>query len=132
MIVASAIYHKDIIFTGFRHNDIIHYLVKLGYKPPIPNYEQGFVTYAWDFLCRDSILAAPIVLDLALFMDLAKRTKLKGIQEWLSFYFKSPICAPNLYPEHDLFIQQTKLKNTLRAFIGEEQITHLGLDYYLE
>ena len=83
-----------------------------------------------DFLCRDSILAAPIVLDLALFFDLAGRAGLAGIQEWLSFYFKSPQTAPGLYAEHDLFIQQTKLKNTLRWMMGEEQITHLGIEYY--
>jgi myo-inositol-1-phosphate synthase len=83
-----------------------------------------------DFLCRDSILAAPIVLDLVLFLDLAKRAGMKGIQEWLSFYFKSPMHAPKLYPEHDLFIQLMKLKNTLRHLMGEEQITHLGLEYY--
>ena len=84
-----------------------------------------------DFLCRDSILAAPIVLDLALFFDLAQRAKFKGIQEWLSFYFKSPQAPEGLYPEHDLFIQLTKLKNTLRFLMGEDQITHLG-DYVLE
>jgi myo-inositol-1-phosphate synthase len=83
-----------------------------------------------DFLCRDSILAAPIVLDLALFLDLASRAGMSGIQEWLSFYWKSPMTAPNLYPEHDLFIQLMKLKNTLRHLMGEEQITHLGLEYY--
>ena len=83
-----------------------------------------------DFLCRDSILAAPIILDLVLFLDLAARIGFKGIQEWLSFYFKSPIHAENLYPEHDLFIQLMKLKNTLRVIAGEEEITHLGLDYY--
>ena len=83
-----------------------------------------------DFLCRDSILAAPIVLDLALFLDLAQRAGMKGIQEWLSFYFKSPMAAPGLTPEHDLFIQQTKLKNTLRYLMGEAQITHLGIEYY--
>ncbi len=83
-----------------------------------------------DFLCRDSILAAPIVLDLALFLDLAKRAGMSGIQEWLSFYFKSPMHAPGLYPEHDLFIQLMKLKNTLRYMVGEELITHLGLEYY--
>jgi myo-inositol-1-phosphate synthase len=83
-----------------------------------------------DFLCRDSILAAPIVLDLALFFDLAHRAGLSGIQEWLSFYFKSPQVAAGLYPEHDLFIQQTKLKNTLRWMMGEDQITHLGVEYY--
>jgi myo-inositol-1-phosphate synthase len=83
-----------------------------------------------NFLCRDSILAAPLVLDLALFMDFAKRAGLKGIQEWLSFFFKSPMAAPGLQPEHDLFIQQTKFKNTLRHLMGEEQITHLGMEYY--
>jgi len=83
-----------------------------------------------DFLCRDSILAAPLVLDLAIFFDLAGRCGLSGIQEWLSFYFKSPQVGPGLYPEHDLFIQLTKLKNTLRYLKGEEQITHLGIEYY--
>ena len=83
-----------------------------------------------DFLCRDSILAAPIVLDLALFTDLAQRAKLHGIQEWLSFYYKSPQHAPGLYPEHDLFIQQMKLKNTLRWMTNEEAITHIGHEYY--
>jgi myo-inositol-1-phosphate synthase len=83
-----------------------------------------------DFLCRDSILAAPIVLDLVLFLDLAHRAGMKGIQEWLSFYFKSPMHAPSVYPEHDLFIQLSKLKNTLRYMMGEELITHLGLEYY--
>jgi myo-inositol-1-phosphate synthase len=83
-----------------------------------------------DFLCRDSILAAPIVLDLALFFDLAQRAGMRGIQEWLSFYFKSPMCARELYPEHDLFIQSMKLKNTLRWMVGEDLITHLGAEYY--
>jgi myo-inositol-1-phosphate synthase len=86
-----------------------------------------------DFLCRDSILAAPLALDLVLFMDLAKRTPelaAAGIQEWLSFYFKAPMTAPGLYPEHDLFIQQMKLKNTLRHIMDQELITHLGLEYY--
>jgi myo-inositol-1-phosphate synthase len=83
-----------------------------------------------NFLCRDSILAAPIVLDVALFLDLARRAGLSGIQEWLSFYFKSPMHAPGLYPEHDLFIQLMKLKNTLRYLEGEELITHLGREYY--
>jgi myo-inositol-1-phosphate synthase len=84
-----------------------------------------------DFQCRDSILAAPIILDLVLFMDLAQRVGMSGIQEWLSFYFKSPMCKENLYPEHDLSIQLMKLKNTLRYLMGEEQITHFGLDYYM-
>ncbi|MCA1740772.1 MAG: inositol-3-phosphate synthase, partial [Actinobacteria bacterium] len=83
-----------------------------------------------NLLARDSILAAPIVLDLALFLDLAQRAGMGGIQEWLSFYFKSPMTLPELYSEHDLFIQQMKLKNTLRAIKGEGLITHLGLDYY--
>ena len=83
-----------------------------------------------DFLCKDSILAAPIVLDLALFLDFSARCGMKGIQEWLSFYFKSPMVAEGLYPEHDLFIQLKKLKNTLRFIKGEELITHLGLEYY--
>src|SRR2546428_11160440 len=83
-----------------------------------------------DFLCRNSILAAPIVLDLVLFLDLAQRAGLRGIQEWLSFYFKSPMCAPELYPEHDLFIQLMKLKNTLRWMKGEDFITQLGAEYY--
>ncbi|HIC69293.1 MAG TPA: inositol-3-phosphate synthase, partial [Candidatus Latescibacteria bacterium] len=83
-----------------------------------------------DFLCRDSILAAPLVLDLVLFADLAQRSGLHGIQEWLSFYFKSPQTAEGLYPEHDLFIQLMKLKNTLRFLKGEDLITHLGQEYY--
>jgi myo-inositol-1-phosphate synthase len=83
-----------------------------------------------NFLCRDSVLAAPLALDLALFLDLAQRAGMHGIQEWLSFYFKSPQTAPGLYPEHDLFIQLIKLKNTLRYLRGEELITHLGLEYY--
>jgi myo-inositol-1-phosphate synthase len=83
-----------------------------------------------DFLCRDSILAAPIVLDLALLMDLASRANFHGIQEWLSFYFKSPMTAPGLTPEHDLFIQSMKLKNTMRWMMREELITHLGNEYY--
>jgi myo-inositol-1-phosphate synthase len=83
-----------------------------------------------NFLCRDSILAAPIVLDLALFMDLAKRAGMGGMQEWLSFYFKAPMHASSVNPEHDLSIQHMKLKNTLRYLIGEEQITHLGVEYY--
>jgi myo-inositol-1-phosphate synthase len=85
-----------------------------------------------NFLCRDSVLAAPLVLDLVLFLDLAIRSGWRGIQEWLSFYFKSPMAAESIYPEHDLFIQLTKLKNTLRVLAGERPITHLGLDYYPE
>ncbi len=83
-----------------------------------------------DFLCRDSILAAPLVHDLTLFMDLAQRAGMTGIQEWLSFYYKSPMAAAGLIPENDLFIQQTKFKNTLRWIMGEDQITHLGVEYY--
>jgi len=116
--------------------------VRINYYPPRGDNKEGWDNidiFGWmgypmqikvDFLCRDSILAAPIVLDLVLFMDLAKRVGMKGIQEWLSFYFKSPMCAPELYPEHDLFIQLMKLKNTLRHLKGEELITHLGLEYY--
>src|SRR5881227_4181186 len=119
--------------------------VRINYYPPRGDNKEGWDNidiFGWlgypmqikvDFLCRDSILAAPIVLDLVLFLDLAQRTsELKdiGIQEWLSFYFKSPMTAPGLYPEHDLFIQLMKLKNTLRHLRGEELITHLGLEYY--
>jgi Myo-inositol-1-phosphate synthase len=122
----------------------IFHKVRINYYPPRGDNKEGWDNidiFGWlgypmqikiDFLCRDSILAAPLVLDLALFMDLAKRAGLKGIQEWLSFYFKSPQHAPSVYPEHDLFIQQTKLKNTLRWLMGEEQITHLGAEYYAE
>jgi myo-inositol-1-phosphate synthase len=123
------------------YSDLYH-KVRINYYPPRGDNKEGWDNidiFGWlgypmqikiDFLCRDSILAAPIVLDLALFMDLAHRAGMKGIQEWLSFYFKSPQHAPNLYPENDLFIQQTKLKNTLRWLVGEEQITHLGQEYY--
>ncbi len=121
-----------------------HHKVSINYYPPRGDQKEGWDCidiFGWmgypmqikvDFLCRDSILAAPLVLDLVLFADLAQRAGLKGIQEWLSFYFKSPQCAPTLYPEHDLFIQLMKLKNTLRYLMGEEQITHLGLDYYYD
>ena len=120
----------------------VYHKVRINYYPPRGDNKEGWDNidiFGWlgypmqvkvDFLCRDSILAAPIVLDLALFFDLAQRARLGGIQEWLSFYFKSPQTAPGLYPEHDLFIQQTKLKNTLRWLMGEEQITHLGIEYY--
>jgi myo-inositol-1-phosphate synthase len=122
----------------------LYHKVRINYYPPRGDNKEGWDNidiFGWlgmpmqikvDFLCRDSILAAPIVLDLALFLDLACRAGLSGIQEWLSFYFKSPIVAQGLYPEHDLFIQQTKLKNTLRWMMGEEQITHLGREYYEE
>jgi myo-inositol-1-phosphate synthase len=119
-----------------------HHKVAISYYPPRGDEKEGWDCidiFGWlgypmqvkvNFLCRDSILGAPLVLDLVLFMDLALRAAMTGIQEWLSFYFKSPQCATNLYPEHDLFIQLMKLKNTLRYLMGEEQITHLGLDYY--
>jgi myo-inositol-1-phosphate synthase len=119
-----------------------HHVVRINYYPPRGDNKEGWDNidiFGWmgykmqikvDFLCRDSILAAPIVLDLALFMDLAARAGMSGIQEWLSFYFKSPMTAPGLYPEHDLFIQLMKLKNTLRHLRGEDLITHLGLEYY--
>jgi myo-inositol-1-phosphate synthase len=127
------------LYGNFTHK------VRINYYPPRGDNKEGWDNidiFGWlgypmqikvDFLCRDSILAAPIVLDLVLFMDLAKRsTALRGIgiQEWISFYFKSPMTAPGLYPEHDLFIQLMKLKNTLRHLRGEELITHLGLEYY--
>jgi len=120
----------------------LYHKVRINYYPPRGDNKEGWDNidiFGWlgypmqikiDFLCRDSILAAPIVLDLALFMDLAQRVGMSGIQEWLSFYFKSPMAAPNLYPEHDIFIQLMKLKNTLRHLRGEELITHLGLEYY--
>jgi myo-inositol-1-phosphate synthase len=120
----------------------MHHMVRINYYPPRGDDKEGWDNidiFGWlgypmqikvDFLCRDSILAAPLVLDLVLFLDLAKRSGLHGIQEWLSFYFKSPMCAPELYPEHDLFIQLMKLKNTLRWMKGEELITHLGEEYY--
>jgi len=123
------------------YKDFSH-LVRINYYPPRGDNKEGWDNidiFGWlgypmqvkvDFLCRDSILAAPIVLDLALFLDLARRSGMRGIQEWLSFYFKSPMTAPGLYPEHDLFIQLMKLKNTLRHLKGEELITHLGLEYY--
>jgi myo-inositol-1-phosphate synthase len=119
----------------------LYHKVRINYYPPRGDAKEGWDNidiFGWmgypmqikvDFLCRDSILAAPIVLDLALFFDLAGRAGMKGIQEWLSFYFKSPQTTPGLYPEHDLFIQHMKLKNTLRWMAGEELITHAGLDY---
>jgi myo-inositol-1-phosphate synthase len=120
----------------------IHHKVRINYYPPRRDNKEGWDNidiFGWlgypmqikvDFLCRDSILAAPIVLDLVLFLDLAQRAEMRGIQEWLSFYFKSPMTAPKLYPEHDLFIQLMKLKNTLRWMMGEDLITHLGQEYY--
>jgi myo-inositol-1-phosphate synthase len=123
------------------YKDLFH-SVRINYYPPRGDEKEGWDNidiFGWlgypmqikiDFLCRDSILAAPIVLDLVLFMDLAQRAGMRGIQEWLSFYFKAPMTAPGLYPEHDIFIQLMKLKNRLRHLMGEELITHLGLEYY--
>jgi myo-inositol-1-phosphate synthase len=123
------------------YKDFYH-KVRINYYPPRGDNKEGWDNidiFGWlgypmqikiDFLCRDSILAAPICLDLVLFADLAQRAGMRGIQEWLSFYFKSPMCAPELYPEHDLFIQLMKLKNTLRYLKGEDLITHLGVEYY--
>jgi myo-inositol-1-phosphate synthase len=137
--VLEYILQPDVYPTLYK--DFSH-IVRINYYPPRGDNKEGWDNidiFGWlgypmqikiDFLCRDSILAAPIVLDLALFMDLAKRAGMRGIQEWLSFYFKSPMTAPELYPEHDLFIQLMKLKNTLRHLKGEELITHLGLEYY--
>ena len=125
------------------YGDLYH-KVRINYYPPRGDNKEGWDNIdikGWlgypmqikvDFLCRDSILAAPIVLDLALFLDLASRAGMHGIQEWLSFYFKSPMCNPDLYPMHDLFAQKVKLENTLRHLMGETLITHLGLDYYYE
>ncbi len=124
------------LYEGFSH------VVRINYYPPRGDNKEGWDNidiFGWlgypmqikiDFLCRDSILAAPLCLDLVLFLDLAQRAGMKGIQEWLSFYFKSPQTAPGLYPEHDIFIQLMKLKNTLRHLLGEDLITHLGLEYY--
>ncbi len=124
------------LYDGFSH------VVRINYYPPRGDNKEGWDNidiFGWlgykmqikiDFLCRDSILAAPLCLDLALFLDLAQRAGMKGIQEWLSFYFKSPQTARGLYPEHDIFIQLMKLKNTLRHLRGEDLITHLGLEYY--
>jgi myo-inositol-1-phosphate synthase len=123
------------------YKDFYH-AVRINYYPPRGDAKEGWDNidiFGWlgypmqikiDFLCRDSILAAPLVLDLVLFMDLAQRSGMRGIQEWLSFYFKAPMHAPNLYPEHDIFIQLMKLKNTLRWMRGEDLITHLGQEYY--
>ena len=120
----------------------MYHKVRINYYPPRGDNKEGWDNidiFGWlgypmqikvDFLCRDSILAAPLVLDLAIFFDLAQRAGMSGIQEWLSFYFKSPQAAADLYPEHDLFIQLPKLKNTLRWMKGEAQITHLGIEYY--
>jgi myo-inositol-1-phosphate synthase len=140
----------EYIFQPHLHPDLyaeIYHKVRINYYPPRGDNKEGWDNidiFGWlgypmqlkvDFLCRDSILAAPLALDLVLFMDLAARTpslRGLGIQEWLSFYFKDPDSAPGVYPEHDLFIQNMKLKNTLRHIMGEDLITHLGLDYYGE
>jgi myo-inositol-1-phosphate synthase len=126
------------LYENFYHK------VAINYYPPRGDNKEGWDCvdiFGWlgypmqikiNFLCRDSILAAPIVLDLVLFTDFAKRSGMSGIQEWLSFYFKSPMHAEGLYPEHDLFIQLMKLKNTLRYLMGEAQITHLGIEYYMD
>lgn len=120
----------------------IYHKVRINYYPPRGDDKEGWDNldiFGWlkypmqikiDFLCKDSILAAPLVLDLALYMDLAKRSGMSGIQEWLSFYYKSPMVAEGLYPENNLFVQEMKLKNTLRYLMGEDQITHLGREYY--
>lgn len=135
----------EYIFQVDKYPDLykdLYHKVRINYYPPSGDNKEGWDNidiFGWlgypmqikvNFLCRDSILAAPIVLDLALFTDLAQRAGMHGIQEWLSFYFKSPMVAPGLYPEHDLFIQLMKLKNTLRYIKGEDLITHLGLEYY--
>jgi len=135
----------EYIFQPDKHPELygnMHHKVRIEYYPPRGDAKEGWDNldiFGWlgypmqikiNFLCRDSILAAPMVLDLALLMDLAQRAKFSGVQEWLSFYFKSPMTAPNLYPEHDLFIQSMKLKNTMRWMMGEELITHLGNEYY--
>jgi len=135
----------DYIFQPDLYPDLykkLCHVVRINYYPPRGDNKEGWDNidiFGWlgypmqlkiNFLCRDSILAAPIVLDVALFLDLAKRSGMAGIQEWLSFYFKSPMHAPGLYPEHDLFIQLMKLKNTLRYLRGEDLITHLGREYY--
>jgi myo-inositol-1-phosphate synthase len=123
------------------YGDLYH-KVRINYYPPRGDNKEGWDNIdirGWlgypmqikvDFLCRDSVLAAPLVLDLALFMDLAQRAGMRDIQEWLSLYFKTPMVAPGLYPEHDLFVQISKFKNVLRYLMGEQQITHLGLEYY--
>ena len=123
------------------YKDLYH-AVRINYYPPRGDAKEGWDNidiFGWlgypmqikvNFLCRDSILAAPIALDLVLFLDLAHRAGMRGIQEWLSFYFKAPMTAAGLYPEHDIFIQLMKLKNRLRHLMGEDLITHLGLEYY--
>ena len=135
----------DYIFQPELYPDLygnVYHKVRIEYYPPRGDAKEGWDNidiFGWlgypmqikvNFLCRDSILAAPLVLDIVLFMDLAQRAGMRGIQEWLSFYFKAPMHAPEVYPEHDVFIQLMKLKNTLRWMRGEDLITHLGLEYY--
>ena len=136
----------DTIFEPERNPDLygdITHVVRINYYPPRGDNKEGWDNidiFGWlgykmqikvDFLCRDSILAAPLVLDLALFLDLAKRSGMEGVQDWLSFYWKSPQeSLPGLKPEHDIFIQLMKLKNTLRHLTGDDPITHLGAEYY--
>ena len=137
----------DHIFQSDLYPDLygdFYHKVRINYYPPRGDEKEawdnidifGWLNYPMqikvNFLCRDSILAAPIVLDLIIFMDLALRSNMSGIQEWMSFYFKSPMHAENLYPEHDLFIQSLKLKNTLRVLAGEKTLDHTGLDYYYD
>lgn len=125
------------------YKDMYH-KVRINYYPPKGDDKESWDNidiFGWlgykmqikvNFLCKDSILAAPVALDLALFIDLAQRANMKGIQEWLSFYFKSPQTKEGLEPLHDIFLQKIKLENTLRYLMGENLITHLGLDYYEE
>ena len=135
----------EYILQGQLYPDLykdIYHKVRIEYYPPRGDAKEGWDNidiFGWlgypmqikiNFLCRDSILAAPLVLDLVLFLDLAQRAGMRGVQEWLSFYFKAPMHAPEVYPEHDVFIQLMKLKNTLRWMRGEDLITHLGLEYY--
>lgn len=139
--VLEYILQPDIYPTLYNH---FYHKVAINYYPPRGDNKEGWDCidiFGWldypmqikiNFLCRDSILAAPLVLDLVLFADFAQRAGMSGIQEWLSFYFKSPMYAKGLYPEHDLFIQLAKLKNTLRYLMEEEQITHLGIEYYVK
>ncbi len=122
----------------------IYHKIRINYYPPHGDNKESWDNidiFGWlgypmqikiNFLCRDSILAAPVVLDLSLFMDLAQRSGMSGIQEWLSFYYKAPQTAPGLRPQHDIFKQLSKLENTLRYIMGEDLITNLGLDYYEE
>jgi myo-inositol-1-phosphate synthase len=135
----------DTILQPHLHQELygnLFHKVRIEYYPPRGDAKEGWDNidlFGWlgypmqmkiDFLCRDSILAAPIVLDLALLLDFAQRAGWSGIQEWLSFYFKCPMTAPELYPEHDLFIQLMKLKNTMRWAMGQDSVTHLGHEYY--